>query len=166
LLNDIEPSLWRQGSTYPQNIAAVDQLYANGEVYLNMTYGPTETAGFVQKGTWPATTREFVFDSGMIGDVSYVAIPYNSPHQAAAKVVANILLSPDAQLKAMDAGSLGYPAIDVGKLPADQQTPFKNYAFPPEVAPLDQLIKNSNPELQAKWATTIEADWTKNVLQK
>ena len=166
LLNDIEPSLWRQGSTYPQNIAAVDQLYANGEVSLNMTYGPTETAGFVQKGTWPATTREFVFDSGMIGDVSYVAIPYNSPHQAAAKVVANILLSPNAQLKAMAAGSLGYPAIDVGKLPADQQTPFKNYAFPPEVAPLDVLIKNSNPELQAKWATTIEADWTKNVLQK
>lgn len=166
LLNDLKPDLWRQGTTYPQSIDAVDQLYANGEVYWDMTYGPTETVSFVQKGTWPDTTREMVFQpSGMVGDVSYVAIPYNSPHQAAAQVVANLLLSVDAQYKAIAAGSLGYPAIDVAKLPTDQQTQFTNYPATPEELPLSALILNSNPELEATWATKLETDWTKNVLQ-
>jgi putative spermidine/putrescine transport system substrate-binding protein len=166
LLNDLKPDLWRQGSTYPQSIDSLDQLYANGEVAWDMTYGPTETVPFVQKGTWPSTTRELVFQpSGMIGDVSYVAIPYNSPHKAAAQVVANLLLSVDAQYNAIAAGSLGYPAIDVSRLPADQQARFTNYPTPPEELPLADLIKNSNPELEAGWSNALEAGWKKNVLQ-
>jgi putative spermidine/putrescine transport system substrate-binding protein len=166
LLNDLKPDLWRQGSTYPQSIDALDSLYGNGEVTWDMTYGPTETTPFVQKGTWPATTRELIFQpSGMIGDVSYVAIPYNSPHKAASQVVANLLLSVQAQYDAIAAGSLGYPAIDMSKLPADQQAKFAAYPLPPEQLPLAGLIKNSNPELDAQWATSIEAGWAKNVLQ-
>lgn len=166
LLNDLKPSLWRQGTTYPQSIDALDQLYASGEVAWDMTYGPTETVPFVEKGTWPQTTRELIFQpSGMVGDISYVAIPYNSPHQAAAQVVANLLLSVQAQYDAIAAGSLGYPAIDIGRLPADQQARFAAYPVPPEELSLADLIKNSNPELDAKWATSLEAGWKTNVLQ-
>jgi len=166
LLNDLKPSLWRQGTTYPQSIDALDQLYGNGEVDWDMTYGPTETVPFVEKGTWPATTRELIFQpSGMVGDVSYVAIPYNSPHKAAAQVVANLLLSIQAQYDAIAAGSLGYPAIDMKKIPADQQARFAAYPVPAEELSLADLIKNSNPELDAKWATTLEAGWKTNVLQ-
>lgn len=166
LLNDLKPSLWRQGSTYPQSIDALDQLYSTGEVSWDMTYGPTETVPFVEKGTWPDTTREMVFQpSGMVGDISYVAIPYNSPHQAAAQVVANLLLSVQAQYDAISAGSLGYPAIDLTRLPADQQAKFAAYPVPPEVLPLADLVKNSNPELNAQWATTLENDWKTKVLQ-
>lgn len=165
LLNDLKPSLWRQGTTYPQSSTALDQLYANGEVVFDMSYAPTLAAQQVEKGVWPATTREFVFDKGMIGNVSYVAIPYNSPHKAAAQVLANVLLEQDAQYKAIDTG-VGYPAINTAALPPDQKARFDDYAFPPQVAPLAVLSKDSNPELQAKWATSIEAGWTKNVLQK
>ena len=38
--------------------------------------------------------------------------------------------------------------------------------FPPSVASLADLSKNSNPEIQAKWATEVEAGWTENVLQQ
>lgn len=165
LLNEIEPSLWRQGTTYPQTSTAHDQLYANGEVAMDITYAPTLTAELVKNGTWPATTRQFVFDDGMIGDVSYLAIPYNSPHTAGAEVVANILQSLDSQYNAIATG-VGYPAIDTTALPAADRARFDNYDFPPSVAPLAVLAKNSNPELQAKWAIEIEAGWTKNVLQK
>jgi putative spermidine/putrescine transport system substrate-binding protein len=165
LLNEIEPSLWRQGTTYPQSSTAHDQLYANGEVAMDITYAPTLTAELVQNGTWPETTRQFVFDEGMIGDISYLAIPYNSPNKEGAKVVANILQSLDSQYGAIDTG-IGYPAIDTTALPAADKARFDNYDFPASVAPLAVLAKNSNPELQAKWAIEIEAGWTQNVLQK
>jgi putative spermidine/putrescine transport system substrate-binding protein len=165
LLNDLEPSLWRQGSTYPQSSTALDQLYANGEVDYSITYAPTLTGQLVEQGTWPDTTRQFVFDTGMIGDISYVGIPYNSPNKEAAQVVANILLALDSQYNAIDTG-VGYPAIDTTALPADQKARFDTYPFPPQVAPLAVLAENSNPEIQAKWATEIEAGWTANVLQK
>jgi len=165
LLNDLKPYLWREGKTYPQTSTALDQLYANGEVDFDMTYAPTLTGPLVKDGTWPETTRQFVFDTGMIGDISYVAIPYNSPNKEAAQVVSNILLALDSQYNAIDTG-VGYPAIDTTVLPADQKARFDTYPFPPQVAPLAQLAANSNPEISAKWATEIEAGWTKNVLQK
>jgi putative spermidine/putrescine transport system substrate-binding protein len=165
LLNDLKPSLWRQGTTYPQSSTALDQLYANGEVVFDMSYAPTLAAQQAEKGVWPQTTREFVFDDGMIGNVSYVAIPYNSPHKAGAQVLANVLLELDAQYNAINTG-VGYPAINTSALPADQRARFDNYAFAPQVAPFAVLTKNANPELQAKWATSIEAGWTKNVLQQ
>jgi putative spermidine/putrescine transport system substrate-binding protein len=165
LLNELEPSLWRQGTTYPQSSTAHDQLFANGEVDFDITYAPTLTGPLVADGTWPDTTRQFVFDTGMIGDISYVAIPYNSPNKEAAQVVANLLLELDSQYNAIDTG-VGYPAIDTTDLPPEEKARFDTYPFPPQVAPLAELAENSNPEIQAKWATEIEAGWTENVLQK
>lgn len=165
LLNELKPSLWRQGTTYPQSYTQLDQAFANGEVNFNMNYAPLSVVGQVDKGVFPTTTREFVFSDGMMGNVSYVAIPYNSPHQAAAAVVANILLSPDAQYQQTAVG-VGYPAVDLTKLPADMQTKFNDYPTPPQVAPYAVLTKNSNPELQPGWVAAVDAGWKKNVLQK
>lgn len=165
LLNGLKPYLWRQGTTFPQSSGALDQLYANGEVYFDMNYAPLSVAAQVEKGTFPQSTREFVFSNGMMGNISYVSIPYNSPHKAAAEVVANILVSLDAQYQQVASG-VGYPAIDLSQLPSDWQTKFNNYPTPPQVAPYSVLTKNSNPELQAKWVTAVEAGWKQNVLQK
>jgi putative spermidine/putrescine transport system substrate-binding protein len=165
LLNDLEPSLWRQGTTYPQSSTALDQLFANGEVSFSITYAPTLTGSLVEQGTWPETTRQFVFDTGMIGDISYVAIPYNSPNKEAAQVVANILLALDSQYNAIATG-VGFPAIDTTALPADEKARFESYPFPPQVAPLAELAEDSNPEINARWAIEVEAGWTANVLQK
>ncbi|MEI2691745.1 MAG: hypothetical protein V9H69_19410 [Anaerolineae bacterium] len=41
-----------------------------------------------------------------------MAIPYNSPHKAAAMVTADFLLSPEAQLSKADPARLGRPAGD------------------------------------------------------
>ncbi len=36
ILNEIEPFLWREGQTYPTSIAALQQLYANQEVGIDL----------------------------------------------------------------------------------------------------------------------------------
>jgi len=41
ILNDLEPSLWRAGKTYPQSIQQLDQLFANSEVDITFNYDPS-----------------------------------------------------------------------------------------------------------------------------
>ncbi|UJF16639.1 ABC transporter substrate-binding protein [Jeotgalibaca sp. MA1X17-3] len=37
-LNEIKPFLWQEGKTYPNNLAYLDRLYSQGEVYMTMGY--------------------------------------------------------------------------------------------------------------------------------
>lgn len=85
LLNEIEPFLWRKGATYPANIGEVQKLYANGEISAYIDYGARNAFVEVEKGLYPASTRVGVFGNGMIGNISYVTIPYNSPRKAGPK---------------------------------------------------------------------------------
>ena len=39
-LNEIEPSLWRGGETYPQSQDDIEKLYSDGEISAFFTYGP------------------------------------------------------------------------------------------------------------------------------
>lgn len=166
-LNDIEPSLWRGGETYPQTKPDLDNLFANGEVSMAMTYGPAEVGGFVADGIFPATSRQFVFDEGTIGNNNFVAIPYNSPNKAGAQVVANILLSPEAQYeKALPDVWGEFPVLDFERLPEEWQERLASIPTPESVLPFDQLAANANPELDAGWVTAIEQGWTENVLQQ
>ncbi|MBK9050076.1 MAG: ABC transporter substrate-binding protein [Chloroflexi bacterium] len=118
LLNEIEPFLWREGQTYPESHARQQELFANGEVWFDMAYNPAEASSLIENGRYPETTRTFVFDTGTIANTHYVAIPYNSPHKAAAMVVANFLLSPEAQLSKAQPENWGdLPVLDPALLP-------------------------------------------------
>ena len=165
-LNEIEPFLWRSGETYPQTKQDLDNLYANGEVSMAMTYGPAEVGGFVADGIFPETSRQFVFEEGTIGNNNFVAVPYNSPNKAGAQVVANILLSPDAQYqKALPEVWGEFPVIDITTT-GEWEEQFRSIPTPESVLPADQLSVNSNPELVAEYVTAVEAGWTDNVLQQ
>jgi putative spermidine/putrescine transport system substrate-binding protein len=165
ILNGIEPSLWRGGETYPQTKEELDNLFANGEVAMTMTYGPAEIGGLVADGIFPETTREFVFEEGTIGNNHFVTIPYNSPNKAGAMVVADILLSPEAQLEKADPNVWGdYPVIDISK--TDIAAEFAAIPVPESVLPADVLSQNANPELVAEYVVQTEKGWTENVLQQ
>jgi putative spermidine/putrescine transport system substrate-binding protein len=165
ILNGIEPSLWRGGETYPQSKEELDNLFSNMEVAMTMTYGPAEVGGLVERGIFPESTREFVFDHGTIGNNHFVTIPYNSPNKEAAMVVADIILSPESQLFKADPNVWGdYPVIDINKTDIADQ--FKAIPVPESVLSPDELAVNSNPELVADYVTATEAGWTENVLQQ
>ena len=162
-LNGLEPSLWRKGETYPKGQTDVGTLYANGEISMFLTYGSGGIGDDVAKGTYPATTREAVFDNGMLGNISFLSIPKNAGNIAAALVLANIELSPEAQLEKTKATGL-YPAIDLAKAP--NAAAFAALPTPESVLAFDQQVKNTNPETQAEWVTTLEQDWKTNVQEK
>ncbi|MCW2776578.1 MAG: transporter substrate-binding protein [Frankiales bacterium] len=164
-LNDLEPSLYKKGKTYPAGEPDVEKLYANGEISAFLTYGPGAVGDAVKKGTFPATTREAVFEGGNISNYNFLAIPFNSPHKAAAQVLQDTLLDPQTQLE-LYKSSGSFPGIDLAKTDPATQAAFKAVSTSPAVLPLDVLSKDAQPELTSTYVTRIEKDWKANVLQK
>jgi len=97
-LKDLQPNLWRQGRTFPADIAQQYQLLANGEVDFAFVQNKAGIAAEVGSGQLPKTARVYLFNGGTVADYHYVAIPYNAAHPAGAMVLANLLLDPELQL--------------------------------------------------------------------
>jgi putative spermidine/putrescine transport system substrate-binding protein len=166
-LNELEPNLWRAGQTYPENRTRLQDLFANGEVYFDMAYNPAEASSLIAQGKYPQTARTFVFAEGTLANTHYLAIPYNSPNKAAAMVVANFMLSPEAQLSKADPAGWGdLPALDPARLPTDWQEKFADLPRGPATLAPDILASHRLPELQAQWVEAFEKGWDENVLKK
>ena len=166
-LNAAEPTLWREGKTYPASQTEVEKLFAAGEIDAYLTYGSSGTGALVEKGTLPKTTRSAVFEGGNIGNYSFTLIPKNASDKAAAKVLANLLLSPGAALENAGPNGAGFTsAIDLSRLPAAQRTQFEQLTKSPYQVPPAELAAATLPEVVADYVTALEKDWKANVLQK
>lgn len=167
ILNSLEPFLWREGDTYPETATALEDLFANGEVYFDMAYNPAEAANLVAQGRYPDSTRTFVFDEGTIGNTHFVAIPYNSPNKAAAMVAANLILDPAAQFEKSKPDVWGdLTVLSIPQLPAEWQRRFETQERAPSVLSPEVLNEHKIPELQSDWLQAIEQGWIENVLQQ
>ena len=167
LLNRLEPSLWREGQTYPESHTRQQELFADGEVSFDMAYNPAEASSLIENGRYPQSTRTFVFEEGTLANTHYVAIPYNSDSKAAAMVVSNFLLSPEAQLsKAQPANWGDLPVLDPALLPGEWQERFEAVPRGPATLAPEVLAAHRLPELQAAWLTAFEQGWEAEVLQK
>ena len=164
-LNALEPSLWRGGETYPTSQAAVEQLYATGEIDAYFTYGPGTVATRVGDGAFPASTRVAVPSIGNITNVSFVAIPADAPDREAALVLANLLQDPETQLRFYaDAGI--FPVLDLDRLPVQVRQRFDVVDPGPVVPPLVELTARALPEPAVGYLEAVEDGWTANVLQR
>lgn len=164
-LNDLKPALWRSGTTYPQSEDQEEKLFADGEISAFFTYGPGAVGDQVRKGVFPPTTRETVPSVGNIANDSFVGIPANAAHRAAALVLANLLQDPQTQLALYKAEGT-YPGIDLTRTDAATRAQFTSVPVPPSVLPLDVLTRHAQPELASAYVTRIEQDWKSQVLQK
>jgi putative thiamine transport system substrate-binding protein len=155
-LDALRPHLWRGGRQHPQSAAAVRQMMADGELLLAITFNPNEAAGEIAARRLPDSVVSWQFARGTIGNTHFVAIPYNARASAAAQVVANVLLSAEAQARKADIAHWGDPTVlDVKRLPADQQALFAGGARPGQVTnPAPTL-----PEPHASWVAPIEREW-------
>ncbi len=165
LLNRIEPTLWRSGTTYPSSQDAVEKLYADGELSAFFSYGPGSVAAQVHRGTYPESTREAVLAGGNISNYSNIAIPKNAAHRAGALVLADVLEDPAVQL-ALYRAEGAYPGIDVSKTSAASRQRFEAVQRSPSVLSLGQLTAHAQPELASAYLSRIEKDWRAKVLQQ
>jgi len=160
-LDALHPTLWRGGQTFPTNGPALRQLLADGEVDMALSFNPAEASGQIVQGLLPESIRTFVFEKGTIGNTHFVAIPYNANAMAGAKVVANFLMSVDAQVKKQDPAVWGdFTVLDVDGLPAADRARFA--ALDLGVATLSPSeLGTPLPEPHPSWMELIEDRWTK-----
>lgn len=164
-LEDLRPSLWRQGSTYPKSSGELDALYAGGQVDFTMTYGPAALTKLVADGTYPATTKVLTLDEGTVGNASFLAIPSTSGQRHAAMVVANIALSEEQQATKADPRIWGqFPVLDSDALSPEGRALFEQLPTSPVVPGYEVLSKNANPELAAEWVPALDEAWRRQIL--
>lgn len=158
-LEALHPLLWRGGQTFPASGNAQIQLLDDGEVDIAISFYPSDAASLILNGRLPESARVFVLEGGTIGNTHFVAIPFNARSKQAAMVVANFLLSPEAQAHKQRLEVWGdQTVLDMEKLPPADRAMFApsadNPAFPAPAA-LGPTLLEPHPS----WMTRIEAEW-------
>ncbi len=158
-MDELTPNLWREGKAYPPTGTAMFPLIADGELDLSISFSPGAASTAIANNELPPSVRTFVLDKGTIGNASFVAVPYNSGSKAGAMVVANFLMSPEAQARAQDPAILGYGTVlNMDALSDDDRALFD--ALELGVATLTPAeLGTVQDEPHPSWATRIADDW-------
>ncbi|SDX64026.1 ABC transporter substrate-binding protein [Hymenobacter psychrophilus] len=133
-INASKPYFWKQGKTFPEQLAPLHQLFANGEVAFTFSNNDAEVDNKINQKVFPATARAYVPAPGTIQNSHYLGIVRGAQHPEAAMLVINFLISPEAQLKKMDPDVWGdHTVLNLAALtPAQrqqfQQLPSRRYA--------------------------------------
>lgn len=164
-LRELNPYLWNEGKTFPESSTTVDAMFADGELVMDMSYGPFSVATGIAEGTYTDTTRTFVFDNGTIGNTNYMAIAFNSPNKAGAMVVINAILSAELQLTQYEQ-LRELPVVSADKLSAEEQAAFDAVDLGKGVLSQAELLKHRLPEMPADLVPVIEEIWLNEVVGK
>ncbi len=157
----LRPNLWRGGEALPENQSVQQQLMNDGEVDISMSFDPASTAAAIAQGLLPETARVFVPEGGTLGNVSFVAIPYNAANAAGAQVVANHLLDPAVQARMQNIEVLGsFSVLDPARLDAEARAAFDALPTAPALPTLEELGPTL-PEPHASWMTRLTEEWAR-----
>ncbi len=156
-LAELQPLLWEEGRTFPGDEAELNELFANGEVDIAMSYDPAFVQSGVAQGRFPETARPFVLEDGTLQNTSYVVMPRTAPNPAAAMVLANLLLDPRLQATKADPDVLGVPTVlDLDRLDDGQRALFGTATDSPYLLTDYGTLVD---ELPAEQVETIEQRW-------
>ena len=164
-LEEVKPYLWQQGQTYPKDAAALDTLFARGEVDMGMSYHPAHAQMKILEKTYPDTVRTFVLSDGAIFNTHFTAIPFNAPNPAGAMVLANFLLSPEAQLSKFRPENWGdLPALEMDRLSDADRAAFAQVDLGPATLNAATLAAAAVPEIPSEYLEALEKDWSRRIL--
>jgi putative spermidine/putrescine transport system substrate-binding protein len=163
-LEALRPMFWREGKTFPASVADLHRLFANGEVDFSMSNNQHEVVTKIRQGILPASARALLLEDGTIANTHYVGIPANAPNPRGAMVVADFLLSPEAQVEKRrpevwaDGTVLGRE-----RLPVEWAARFAALDTVPGALPDSQLARLARPEVAAEYHDRIVAEWRRRI---
>ena len=163
-LRGVAPAFWRSGTTYPLDVAAMHRLFANGEIDFTMSNNQNEVVTKIRQGILPPTARPLLLRDGTIANSHYVGIPFNAPYPAAAMVVANLLLSPEAQYEKLrpDVWADG-TVLDRARLPPAWRARFATIDRDPRALDPDSLRRYARPEVAPAYHAHLVDDWRRTI---
>ncbi|MBA3318637.1 MAG: ABC transporter substrate-binding protein [Gemmatimonadales bacterium] len=157
-------AFWRGGETYPPGVAELHRLFANREVDFSMSYNQNEALTKARQGVLPATARPLLLQDGTIANTHFVGIPFNAAHIAGAMVLANFLLSPEAQLEKQKPEVWADGTVLArNRLPPEWAARFARLSLDPRALASDSLAKYARPEVSPRYRERLSADWRARV---
>lgn len=157
-LEDARPHLWRAGRIYPRSGPEQLRLLGDGEVDWAMSFNPSEANRAVRAGELPDTIRATYFRGGTLSNSHYLAIPFNARAREGAMVVANFLLSPEAQVRKADESVWGDPTVlAVEELSPAERQRFVRLKTGPATPRLDAPLAM---EPHPSWTSALNRAWT------
>ncbi|WP_372887034.1 ABC transporter substrate-binding protein, partial [Psychrobacter sp.] len=158
-LDDLHPTLWRKGEQFVQTGAHMRRLVDDTELSLAFTFSAPEVPAAVQRYDLPESIRSYAMSDGSLSNTHFVTIPYNASHPQAAQLVANFLMSPEAQAKKQTPDIWGDKTVLVpSTLNPEQQALFKENKPHPSALPFDS-IKRTVSEPHPSWVDAIMQGW-------
>lgn len=163
-LETLTPHFWRSGEAYPLGVADLHRLFANGEVDFSMSYNQNDVIAKVRQGVLPASSRPLLLEDGTIANAHYLGIPANARNPAGAMVVANFLLSPEAQFeKQRPAVWADGTVLEMRRLPAEWQARFAALEQDPVALPDTMLFRLAVPEIAPAWHDRLVSEWRRRI---
>ncbi|MFW5695326.1 MAG: ABC transporter substrate-binding protein [Alkalispirochaeta sp.] len=163
-LNALEPHLWQEGQSYPRDLAALDTLFERGEVDVTMSFTQTNAATRIANGRYPDTVTSFVMTDGSLFNTHFTAIPFNAPNTAGALVLANFLLSPEAQLSKNRLENWGdFTVLALDQLPGEYRDRFQALDLGSATVPPADLDRYGVPEIPSEYWEALERGWDEHV---
>lgn len=167
ILNSWKPHLWRKGETYPESVSLQDQLLGSGELWWSSSMYYSVPGRNVAKGLFPKSARTLVFDKGTISASHAIGIPFNSSSKAAAMVLVDFLIGPEAQYQKALPEVWGIGTIlDMNRLSAEWKGKFANIPRAEATLSPIELDAKKVPAPHAQYVIALDRDFKKNVLQK
>jgi putative spermidine/putrescine transport system substrate-binding protein len=165
-LNSIKPYLWQEGESYPKDLAALDTLFERGEVDLNMSFTQARASTRIAEGRYRKTVRTFLMNKASLYNTHFVAIPFNAPSKEAAMVLANFLMSPEAQYSKNVPDNWGdFTVLTVDKLDDKDKSLFNSLDLGDAALPFEEWDNNGIPEIPSAYIEAIEKGWEEHVLK-
>jgi putative thiamine transport system substrate-binding protein len=156
-LDAAHPHLWRAGRAFPRSSPEQRRLLGDGEVDWLLSFNPFEAARAIRAGELPASLRGIHFAQGALGNSHFLGIPFNTSASAGARVVANFLISPEAQARKADPAYWGDPAVlSMAALAPAERSLFR-FGAPEVSAPSPGRLL---PEPHPSWTPALERAWS------
>lgn len=158
-LDQLHPLMWRRGQTFTSGAPEMKQLLNDGEIAISLSFNPNDASNAIATGELPKSIRTYVHEAGSIGNTHFVAIPYNSGSAEGAMVLANFLMSPEAQARKANTDIWGDPTV----LAMDKLSPQDRALF--DALPQGKATLSADElgavlrEPHTSWVEALERAW-------
>lgn len=166
-IQELKPYLWQEGKTFPNSIAQMHQLFVNEELWFTMSNNDSEVDNKIQQKFFSENCRAYVPEIGTIQNSHFLGIAKYAKNKAAALVVCNFLISPEAQWKKMQPSVWGDGTVlAIEKLPTEWQEKFNNIPGRKYAPPRSEIQKLALREPAPEYMIRLFEDFRKEVMEK
>ena len=164
-LRKLEPYLWKNGETFPEDVAQMHQLFASGELLMTMSNNDAEVDNKINEGLFPESARSYVPEFGTIQNSHYLGIAKNAVDKAAAMAVINFMISPEAQLKKQNPEVWGDGTVlNLDQLPEGFKEKFQNIPARKYAPKRSAIQENALQELAPEYMIRLAEDFRKEII--